>query len=75
MSTLCHSCGFACQQRVLKTFPDPGYLHSQDGGSLTMAFTGKFVCIYMCVCVCVCVCVCIYICMYVCMYVLKTFIE
>ena len=23
--------GFACQQRVLKTFPGPGYLHSEDG--------------------------------------------
>ena len=31
LSTLCHSCGFACQQRVLKTFPDTGYLHSEDG--------------------------------------------
>ena len=31
LSTLCHSCGFACQQRVLKTFPCPGYLHSEDG--------------------------------------------
>ena len=29
-STLCHSCGFACQQRVLKTFPGPDYLHSED---------------------------------------------
>ena len=29
LSTLYHSCGFACQQRVLKTFPDPGYLHSE----------------------------------------------
>ena len=27
LSTLCHSCGFACQQRVLKTFPGPGCLH------------------------------------------------
>ena len=27
LSTLCHSCGFACQQRVLKKFPDPFYLH------------------------------------------------
>ena len=26
-----YSCGFACQQRVLKTFPGPGYLHSEDG--------------------------------------------
>ena len=31
LSTLCHSCGFACQQRVLQTFPGPGYLHSEDG--------------------------------------------
>ena len=31
LSTLCHSCGFACQQRVLKTFPSPGYLHPEDG--------------------------------------------
>ena len=31
LSTLCLSCGFACQQRVLKTFPSPGYLHSKDG--------------------------------------------
>ena len=31
LSTLCHSCGCACQQRVVKTFPGPGYLHSKDG--------------------------------------------
>ena len=31
LSTLCHSGGFACQQRVLKTFPGPGYLLSEDG--------------------------------------------
>ena len=30
LSTLRHSFGFACQQRVLKTFPDLGYLHSED---------------------------------------------
>ena len=30
LSTLCHSYGFACQQRVLK-FPGPGYLRSKDG--------------------------------------------
>ena len=30
-STLCHSCGFPCQRRVLKTFRGPGYLHSNDG--------------------------------------------
>ena len=31
LSALCHSCGFACQQRMLKTFPGSGYLHSEDG--------------------------------------------
>ena len=31
LSALCHSCRFACQQRVLKTFPGPGYLCSEDG--------------------------------------------
>ena len=31
LSTLCHGCGFACQERVLKTFPGPGYLRSEDG--------------------------------------------
>ena len=30
LSTLCHGCGFACQQRVLKTFPGPDCLHSKD---------------------------------------------
>ena len=30
LSTLCQSCGFVCQQRVLKTFPRVGYLHSED---------------------------------------------
>ena len=28
---LCHSCGFACQQRVLKMFSGPGYLRSEEG--------------------------------------------
>ena len=31
LSTLCHSWGFFCQQRVLKTFPDPGYFQSEVG--------------------------------------------
>ena len=31
MSTSCRNCGFACQQRVLKTFPGPNCLHSKDG--------------------------------------------
>ena len=30
MRTLCHSCEFASQPRVLKTFPDPGCLCSED---------------------------------------------
>ena len=30
LSILCHGCGFACQQRVLKTFPDPGCLYLKD---------------------------------------------
>ena len=31
LSTLCHSCRFACQQRLIKTFPGSGCLHSEDG--------------------------------------------
>ena len=31
LSILCHSFGFACQQRVLKMFSRPGYLHSKYG--------------------------------------------
>ena len=31
VSTPRHSCGFACQQRLLKTLPGPGYLSSEDG--------------------------------------------
>ena len=31
LSTLCHSSGLTCQQRVLKTFRGTGYLHSEDG--------------------------------------------
>ena len=30
LSTLCHSYGFACQQRVQKMFPGPGYLCAED---------------------------------------------
>ena len=30
LSTLCHSCGFAFQEGVVKTFPGPGYLLSED---------------------------------------------
>ena len=52
LSTLCHSCRFACQQRVLKTFPGPGYFHS-DWFSLTVTFTGKFVYIYIYIYICI----------------------
>ena len=38
LSTLYHSWGFECKQRMLKTIPSPGYLDSEDGRSLTMAF-------------------------------------
>ena len=31
LNNLCHSRGFACKQRVLKTFPGSGSLHSDDG--------------------------------------------
>ena len=31
LSTLCQSCGLACQQRALETFPGLGWLHSEDG--------------------------------------------
>ena len=31
LSTLCHSCGLACQQKVLETFPGFGYLHYENG--------------------------------------------
>ena len=31
LSILCHSCGFTCHQRVLKTFAAPDYLSSEDG--------------------------------------------
>ena len=30
LSTLCHGCRFVSQQRVLKPFSGPGYLHSED---------------------------------------------
>ena len=30
LSTLCHSCGFADQKRLLKTFHDPGSLYFKD---------------------------------------------
>ena len=40
-STLCRSCEFASQRRMLKMFPGPGYLSSEEG-SLTLVFIGEF---------------------------------
>ena len=31
LSTMCHTCGIACQQSGLRMFTDPGYLRSEDG--------------------------------------------
>ena len=31
LNTLCHSCGVAFQQRVVKIFPGPGFFPSKDG--------------------------------------------
>ena len=45
LSTLCHSCGFACQQRLLKNVSWPWLSSLRGWGSLAMAFTGK--CIYI----------------------------
>ena len=45
---LCHSCGFACQQRVLKTFPGPGYLRSEDRVVwLWHSLANLYICIYI----------------------------
>ena len=39
LSTLCRGCGLASQQRVLKMFPGPGYLRSEDDIYIYMIFT------------------------------------
>ena len=44
-STLCHSCGYFCQQRELKMFPGPGYICYD--GCLNMAFLGQLIYIYI----------------------------
>ena len=31
LKTLCHNCGLSCQQRLLKAFPDPGFLRAENG--------------------------------------------
>ena len=43
MSTLCHCCGFAGQQRMLKAFTGSDYLFFKEWGSLAIPFTGKLV--------------------------------
>ena len=60
LSTLCHSCGFACQQRCLRRFP--WFLLSSLEGwdSLTMTFLGEYTYIYY---------ICIYIHIYIYMYI------
>ena len=57
LSTVCHRCGFACQQRVLKTFPGSWLFPLQGWGSLTMTFTVKFAYIYIYIHIHICVCV------------------
>ena len=41
LNNLCHSCGFACQQKVLKMFSGPGYYLHSENGSLNMTFLSK----------------------------------
>ena len=64
LSTLCHCCRFACQQRVLKTFPGLGYPRSEDEivwlwHSLVNLY------IYICIYIFIYICRCVYIHMYV----------
>ena len=79
LSTLCHSWGFACQQRVLKTFPGPGYLYSKDGAvwlchSLVnlyiyihmymYTYVHMYTYVYMYICIYAYICIYMYICIY-----------
>ena len=59
LSTVCHRCGFACQQRVLKTFPGSWLFPLQGWGSLTMTFTVKFAYIYIYIYIHIHICVCV----------------
>ena len=45
-STLCHRCGFACQQSLLETFCCPGCVRVWDS-SVTIGFLGSFRYVYM----------------------------
>ena len=71
LSTPCYSCGFPCQQGVLKTFPGPGYPLRGWGSlcSLTMVFTGKFVYIYIYIYIYTYIYMHIYIYIYICIYI------
>ena len=42
-----HNCEFACQQRVLKTFPGPGYFHSDDGVVYAYIYIYMYIYIYI----------------------------
>ena len=77
-STLCHSCGFACQQRVLKTFPGPGYFRSNDRIDwLWHLMVNLYVYIYIyniyiyivCIYLHICINIYIYICIYIYIYI------
>ena len=48
-----HSCGFACQQRVLKMFPGPGYLYSEDGVDWLSIHLSIYLSIYLSICLCI----------------------
>ena len=48
LSTICHNCGFACQQRVLKTSSGSDYLHSKDGVVLRHGCFNRNLCCYSC---------------------------
>ena len=46
-SDLCHSCRFACQQRMLKTFPGPGSLCAGDEVVWLWHLLANFIYIYI----------------------------
>ena len=50
LSTLCHNCGFSCQNGVLKTVPNSSYLHSEDEVVWVWHWLGNL-CIYKFVCI------------------------
>ena len=73
-STLCHGCRFACQQRVLKLFPTPGFLHSKDGVVwLWHSLVNLYIYIYIYINIYIYICINIYIYIYI--YILQTCIR